>query len=125
MSLTAAGEAVLKFSRNVLREEDDLKHRLSDLMQETTGLIRFGASHLRMQACLPSILPVFSQQYPQVELHLTNANSAQLEPKVLDNTLDFAIVLTDRNQTDPFLEETALVWFMLVSAMTKAPRFCA
>ena len=109
LALTCAGEVVLAFAELMTREQTNLKSRLSDLAQETGGIIRFGASHLRTGASLPQILSAFSAQYPQVEIRLTNANSAQLEPKVLDGSLDFAVILAQTEDIDPKLANRHLM----------------
>lgn len=93
LSLTCAGEFVLAFAETMNKEQLNLKDILSDIEQQERGVLRFGASTLRMNACLPSILPKFSARYPHVELRITDTISSKLEPMVLDGQLDFAIVL--------------------------------
>lgn len=95
LSLTCAGEFVLAFAETVSREELNLKDILSDVEQQERGVLRFGASTLRMNACLPAILPEFSARYPHVEIRITDTISSKLEPMVLEGRLDFAIVIPD------------------------------
>ena len=118
LSLTNAGEAVLEFAELVSREQRNLKNRLSDLEHETQGVINFGASQLRMQASLPEVLPRFSAQFPQVELRLTTANSAELEPKILDGSLDLAIILAELEDIPPVLSAQHLMDDPLYLCMT-------
>lgn len=94
LSLTCAGEFVLAFANVVNQEHMNLKDILSDVEQQERGVLRFGASTLRMNACLPSILPEFAARYPRVEIRITDTISSQLEPMVLDGQLDYAIVLS-------------------------------
>ncbi len=93
LSLTTAGEFVLGFADVVNKEEVNLKDILSDIAQQERGILRFGASALRLNMCLPAILPEFSARYPNVELRITDTVTARLEPLVLDGTLDFAVTL--------------------------------
>jgi len=93
-SLTCAGEQVLSFARDVVKNYTNLKDILSDMEQEERGVISIGADSMRISECLSVILPQFSKRYPNVELRLTNATSSQSEPLVLDGKLDFAIVLS-------------------------------
>ena len=95
LSLTCAGEFVLSFADVVNREYTNLKDILSDIEQQERGVISFGASSMRMNTCLPNILPEFSARYPHVEMRLTDAISSRLEPMVLDGKLDFALILSD------------------------------
>lgn len=96
LSLTTAGEFVLAFANVVGQEHTNLKDILSDIEQQERGVVRFGASTLRMNACLPHILPQFSARYPNVELRLTDTITSKLTPMVIDGQLDFAIVLPDK-----------------------------
>lgn len=107
LSLTYAGEFVLAFANVVNREQTNLRDILSDVAQQERGVLRFGASPLRMNTCLPNILPQFSAQYPNVELRIIDALSATLEPMVLDGELDLAIVLAE--DVDPKLVERHLM----------------
>lgn len=93
LSLTTAGEFVLGFADVVNKEQVNLKDILSDIARQERGVLRFGASNLRLNMCLPAILPQFSSRYPNVDIRITDAVTKQLEPLVLDGTLDFAITL--------------------------------
>lgn len=93
LSLTTAGEFVLGFADVVNKEQVNLKDILFDIAQQERGILRFGASALRLNMCLPAVLPEFSARYPNVELRITDTVAARLEPLVLDSTLDFAITL--------------------------------
>ena len=94
LSLTDAGEEVLRFARLVCHEQANLTDILAEIEKQERGVLRFGASPLRMNACLPQILPSFTARYPRVELRLTDDLSASLEPMVLSGELDFAAVLS-------------------------------
>ena len=93
LSLTTAGEFVLGFADVVNKEQVNLKDILSDISQQERGVLRFGASNLRLNMSLPAILPQFSARYPNVDIRITDAVTARLEPLVLDGSLDFAVTL--------------------------------
>ncbi|MEY8402845.1 LysR family transcriptional regulator [Oscillospiraceae bacterium 44-34] len=93
LSLTTAGEFVLGFADVVNKEQVNLKDILSDISRQERGVLRFGASNLRLNMCLPDILPQFSARYPNVEIRITDAVTEQLEPLVLNGSLDFAVTL--------------------------------
>lgn len=103
LSLTPAGEYVLASARSILNEEANLKAILSDVEQQERGILRFGASTLRMNASLPHILPRFSERFPKVEIRLTDTISSELTELVLDGELDLALTVSSR--TDPRLTE--------------------
>jgi len=92
LRLTYSGELLLDYAKTVLTQEKVLKDIISDVKGEERGIIRFGASAMRLSTCLPQILPIFSKHYPRVELRLINDVSANLEYLVLNDEIDFAIV---------------------------------
>ncbi|MDO5131972.1 MAG: LysR family transcriptional regulator [Eubacteriales bacterium] len=92
LSLTYAGEQVLAFAERTIRDQINLQDILSDVEDQKRGSIRFGASTLRMNACLPVILPCFLEEYPLVELQITDQTSRRLEPLILNGELDIALV---------------------------------
>lgn len=93
LSLTTAGEFVLGFAEVMNKEDANLKDILSDIEHQERGVLRFGASALRLNLCLPAILPDFSARYPNVELRITDTITSRLTPLVLNGTLDFAVTL--------------------------------
>lgn len=107
LSLTFAGEQVLRFSQELTRQHENLHDILSEITKEQQGLIRFGASTLRMSTSLPDILPAFSEKFPKVEIRLTDARAAQLEQLLLEGNLDLAIAVTE--EINPLLTATPLM----------------
>lgn len=103
LSLTPAGEYVLSSARTIINEDANLKAILADVEQEERGILRFGASTLRMNTSLPHILPRFSERFPKVEIRLTDTISSELTEQVLNGELDLALTVSDRS--DPRLAE--------------------
>ena len=103
LSLTPAGEYVLSSAKTILNEEANLKAILADIEQQERGILRFGASTLRMNTSLPHILSKFSERFPKVEIRLTDTISSELKELVLDGELDLA--LTVSSKADPRLTE--------------------
>lgn len=106
LSLTYAGEFVLAFADVVLKEQRNLEDILSDIEQSERGVIRFGASTMRMNT-LAFIFPDFTARYPNVELRLTSVISEKLEPLVSSGELDFALGIAPK--TDPNLIQDELM----------------
>ena len=94
LTLTFAGKQLLAYANGVNREMTNAKKRLSEIAGEERGLIRFGASAQRLDACIPQVFPLMSARYPNISISLTDAISKKLEPMLLNETLDFAIIST-------------------------------
>ena len=107
LSLTYAGENVLRFAENLNREHGNLKDMLGDMEKRDCGVLRFGISPMRANICLPHILPEYAERYPNVKLEITSGFTADLEGQVIDGTLDLAAVLKQEN--DPVLQSRPLM----------------
>lgn len=91
LTLTYAGEKLLEYAQGLIQKDALLQSYFSDIQGEEMGIIRMGASRLRLSGCIPDVLPVFSARYPLVETRLTDKNSAELLSLLLDDKLDFAL----------------------------------
>lgn len=101
LSLTYAGENVLRFADNLKREHGNLKDMLGDIEKRERGILRFGISPMRANMSLPHILPAFLERYPNVKLEIVSGFTADLGAQVIDGTLDMAVVL--KQEDDPIL----------------------
>ena len=90
--LTPAGELLVREGRELLRQRDELKSRISGLSDERKETIRFGISPFYSKYYLPVVLPYFSQHFPAVKLEIKEEISVELEQMVIDEKLDFCFV---------------------------------
>jgi len=94
LALTSAGELVLNFAKLTAKEHNNLKDILSDLAEQERSLLRIGASLPRAIFFMPKILPEFYKRYPNVDVRFIEAVSSELEPMVINEKLNFAVILT-------------------------------
>jgi DNA-binding transcriptional LysR family regulator len=87
---TEAGVAILDRARNFLAEARDLK--LVATNGKPSGEFRLGALTTAVSELLPDLMIAWTQKYPQVELRMMRATSADLYHRVLDGNLDAAIM---------------------------------
>jgi len=90
--LTAAGELLVREGRELLRQREDLKLRLSGLSAARHDYIRLGISPFYSKYYLPAVLPYFSRHFPSVHLEITEEISVKLEQQVIDGKLDLCFV---------------------------------
>ena len=100
LSLTCAGEFVLSFAQVMGKEERNLKDILSDIEHQERGVLRVGASMVRSIQFLPRILPEFHRRYPKVSVLYEEGRAFQLEKRVLEGELDFAIAFSRQYHPD-------------------------
>ena len=90
--LTAAGELLVREGRELLRQREDLKERISGLSAGQHDVIRLGISPFYSKYYLPAVLPYFSLHFPSVRLEITEEISVILEQQVIDGALDLCFV---------------------------------
>ncbi|AJY76310.1 LysR family transcriptional regulator [Paenibacillus beijingensis] len=113
MTLTAAGQSLLKYADKILFLLDAA---LSEMMNDDipSGLIKLGSIETAAAVHLPPLMLDYRKQYPDVKLSLFSAYSTELIQKVIRHELDGAFVSSpvqhpELEQLPVFHEEIVLV----------------
>lgn len=99
--LTYAGERYLKAAETLLDVDARLKAEMESIRREDGGRLRLGVSVTRAMQVLPDILPIFTREYPNVAMELTESASANLEGLLQKGQIDLALAATE--PTEPGL----------------------
>lgn len=94
-SLTPEGELVLEASKKLLVSIDAYQAEIDDIHAHLTGTFRLGLfdqSSTNPDAKVHEALRAFDDVAPDVELEITLAPPSSLETRVIDGSLDMAIV---------------------------------
>ena len=105
LTLTYAGQKVLEFAEDMTREHRNLQDTLADIVSEEQGKLCFCASALRLEACLPAILPVFWERYPHVELRFRDDTEKDQENLIRQGEVDVGISVHVSDETDLLIED--------------------
>ena len=92
ISLTPAGRLVMEYAEKILGVSEELEKRMSELTGAVGGPLLLGASTTVAEFILPQILGEFKARYPQVQAHMSVANSETIENRVADHTLDIGLI---------------------------------
>jgi DNA-binding transcriptional LysR family regulator len=92
VSLTEAGQLLLRYAERVHELHHQLAEQLHTLHDTTAGRLRLGASSTLAQYVVPPILPGFQARYPRVELTLLIGNSEQVAEALLRGEIDLGMV---------------------------------
>lgn len=97
---TYAGEKFLEAAEAILAANDQLESQLREIKHEHSGRLRLGISVSRAMQVLPLVLPIFTRQYPDVSLELTECGSAGLEDLLRKGEIDIAMAAIETDSTN-------------------------
>lgn len=97
---TAAGEVFIANARQMLAQFERVKAELKEAEQPKGGRISFGISSFRGSALIPPVLSRFREEYPTVQVHIVEHDSAVLRKKVAAGELDLALVALQAEETE-------------------------
>ena len=88
LSLTDAGKAYMEYIESARLLDAEFAQQIQDIKALDTGRIAIGGSHYLNAYILPPILAGFMEQYPNVEIVLREASSAELAEKLKRQEID-------------------------------------
>lgn len=91
LQLTYAGMQLLESATTILRENEALVNRLSDISIDHSGVLRIGIPAYRATACFPLVLPEFHRRWPNISLHLVEESSEKMLQLLCDGAIDLYI----------------------------------
>ncbi|TKC19087.1 LysR family transcriptional regulator [Robertmurraya kyonggiensis] len=114
LTLTDAGEIVLRQASKILGATDELSVLLDDLINLPTGKIKIGIPPLIGTLFFPAIAKEFKQRYPEVTLELIELGAKRIEQLVEDGQVDVGIVVfpidNGKFDTTPFIKEEFMLY---------------
>ena len=94
LTLTYAGEVYVEHAKEILRIRDNMKRELSDIGHGKKGRINLGIPNERAGYMLAKVMPLFKEQYPNIEIHLVESRSAELVRNLLNDKIGFCVIPT-------------------------------
>ncbi len=98
--LTSQGKDVIKNAREIIDKTNELKQLKSSLEGRLSGTIRIGIIPTVAPLLLPLIIKPFVNKYPDINLKIKEATTAQLVSDLETNQLDGAILATPVENID-------------------------
>jgi len=92
ISLTAAGEVLLKHAEKIFSVYRDLDFELNAITHRGTGTLRLGASTTVSQYIIPPMLADFRKKFRDVAITLQNDNTEQIENRLLRKEIDLGVI---------------------------------
>ena len=97
--LTQKGKIVYNAYKQIEQQYRALDFEVSQLNNELSGRFIVGASSTISQYLIPKVMASFHKRYLNVDIHLVNGNSFEMERLLLENKVDMAMVENEASQS--------------------------
>ena len=104
---TPAGDLLYHYARKLLKLRDDTETALTEFQGRMRGQLVVGGSTIPSGYILPRIMGLFKQQYPDVTIALTVADTATILEALLGNEVEIGIV--GAKCDDPHIRQIELI----------------
>lgn len=98
--LTRDGLCFVKYAKQILTAEQNLRQEISDLHELKSGTLRIGASQLASSAYFQDLIAAFHQGYPNVQLKFVEAPSRRVAELLRSNTIDIGVLHSEASLHD-------------------------
>ena len=92
LSLSGAGQLLLRSSRKILADLTSVENELKTLPSQPTRALRIGMPQYASFSWLPAAVKQFEEQFPDVELEIASEAATQPRNALSRGDVDFAIV---------------------------------
>lgn len=92
VQLTAAGQKVVAFARQMLDQLEGLEQDLAALKRVNQGTLYLAASTIPGEYVLPRVMAAFRADYPQVELELSISDTVEVVTRLLADEADVGVI---------------------------------
>ena len=112
-TMTDEGEVVVARARRIHHELDSLRADVDSMLHEVSGAVRLGCIGTVGRWLVPRLLEGIAEQHPQVHVVVVDATTTSLQPQLVAETLDLAIVNlpvgTTELATEPLFDEDRII----------------
>ncbi|MCD7855062.1 MAG: LysR family transcriptional regulator [Clostridiales bacterium] len=111
LTLTYAGEIYLETILKIKTLQTEMKNKLEDIEDLKNGFIKIGLTPSKANFYLPTILPIFKNKYPGIEIKISEGTSAELEMMLGKGLVDLCLMNMPIEKSpyeieyEPFYEE--------------------
>lgn len=115
--ITPSGEIFLKYTKEILNKQKEMRSRIADITKQYNQEIRIGSTSIG-ERMIPAVYSQFNRFYPEVRLVYVMDHGKGLEGRILNETIDCATVVTGRRKSG--IEYYPLVQIELVAVLPKS-----
>ncbi|WGE79285.1 LysR family transcriptional regulator [Actinobacillus equuli] len=98
LKLTYVGELYVEKAKAIIDIQHQFEQKVDDILNVKRGRVTIGSTPFRSAYLLSRVLPLFSQQYPKIDIFLKEDSTRNLEEMVTHGYVDCAISLLPVNE---------------------------
>jgi DNA-binding transcriptional LysR family regulator len=92
LSLTPAGELVVKLADEMLQKEEGIKEKIQALEFEVHGTLKLACASIVGQNWLPKVLKKFVERYPRAKISLVTGWSSEILKSIYEDEVHIGII---------------------------------
>lgn len=100
LSLTYAGDCMVKFATELIDMEKQIDNQLKDISNQRRGKLSMGISRTYSRVLLPKLLPTYRTLYPNNDINLIIAPPENLKQLLMESQIDLILGITPSDQSD-------------------------
>lgn len=106
ITFTPEGEELARHARKMLKEQQAIAERISNMKNEVAGTLRVGVSNFFALNKMPKLLRLFQEKYPHVECQVITGWSSEMHRLILNHDVHISVIKGDY----PWKEEKELLY---------------
>jgi LysR family cys regulon transcriptional activator len=110
VGITQPGRAVLAMAERVLREIENIKQVGFEFTQDASGSLSIATTHTQARYALPPVIKTFTEQYPNIRLHIHQGNPTQIAQMVVSGAADLAIATEGMDEFEDIVVLPCYQW---------------
>lgn len=92
LTLTAAGEKVISFAKDVVEKEEKVKEQIFELEGEVHGTLKLAVASIIGQHWLPEVLKIYVRKYPHAKISLVTGWSSEILKSMFEDHVHIGII---------------------------------
>lgn len=89
--VTPAGEKILQLAHEILQKTVAIKRVAQEFQDQTKGELSIATTHTQARYALPKVIHSFTEQFPDVSLHMHQGTPMQISEMAANGGVDLAI----------------------------------
>jgi len=110
VGITQPGRAVLAMAERVLREIENIRQVGHEFTHDASGSLSIATTHTQARYALPPVIKTFTEEYPNIRLHIHQGNPTQIAQMVVSGAADLAIATEGMDEFEDIVVLPCYQW---------------